>query len=386
MNPPSLWITINPCDLHDPIAQVFCGEDINLDGFIATAGPSKEKRAENIAKDPYAAAKFFHFVIRAVLRTLFQITVTQYKVKSKMGVLGEVSAYFGTVESQGRGSLHIHMLLWLKGAPSSDEMHKLLQHAEFQAQIVAYIKANLRAYVPGLESADDVKRIPNEPQIAYSRPINPDDPEYDTQIVDFERRLARGKQVHTCELRRCLVPNKQGHYQCKRRAPFECSLEDFVSESGQWKPKRLYAFMNGWNPAVLVNCRCNNDAKFLTNGSETRGSSFYITGYATKKQNKNHNMSAIMAKGYAYHLEHSKYLDDVRDEHRLLLFRLVHNINREQEISAPMVCSHLEGLGEKYCSHKYSPIYWSSFVGVLLKNHPELQRGFKQDQEQSRPS
>jgi len=43
-NPPSLWITINPCDLHDPIAQVFCGEEIDLDNFIATAGPSKEKR------------------------------------------------------------------------------------------------------------------------------------------------------------------------------------------------------------------------------------------------------------------------------------------------------------------------------------------------------
>ena len=237
MNPPSLWITINPCDLHDPIAQVFCGEEIDLDNFVASAGPSKEKRAQNIANDPYAAAKFFHFMIRTVLRTLFQITVTQYKVKSKMGVLGEVSAYFGTVESQGRGSLHLHMLLWLKGALSSVEMRELLRHADFRAQVVAYIKANLRAYVPGLDSADAVKRIPNEPQIAYSRPIDPDAPGYNAQIVDFKRWLARGKQVHTCELRRCLVPNKRGHYQCKQRAPFECSLEDFVNEGGQWKPK-----------------------------------------------------------------------------------------------------------------------------------------------------
>ncbi|KAG1858506.1 hypothetical protein F4604DRAFT_1882876 [Suillus subluteus] len=54
LNPPSLWITINPCDLHDPIPQV----------FAATLNPpSKEKRAQNIALDPYAAAKFFHFMI-----------------------------------------------------------------------------------------------------------------------------------------------------------------------------------------------------------------------------------------------------------------------------------------------------------------------------------
>jgi hypothetical protein len=60
LNPPSLWITINPCDLHDPIAQVFCGEEINLDNFMATMGPPKEKRTQNIAGDPYGAAKFFH--------------------------------------------------------------------------------------------------------------------------------------------------------------------------------------------------------------------------------------------------------------------------------------------------------------------------------------
>jgi len=54
LNPPSLWITINPCDLHDPIAQIFAGEEIDIDNFVATIGPSKTKRAENIANDPYA--------------------------------------------------------------------------------------------------------------------------------------------------------------------------------------------------------------------------------------------------------------------------------------------------------------------------------------------
>ncbi|EKM53754.1 uncharacterized protein PHACADRAFT_198176 [Phanerochaete carnosa HHB-10118-sp] len=42
MNPPSLWITINPDNLHNPIASVFAGEEIDLDRFIATAGPDKD--------------------------------------------------------------------------------------------------------------------------------------------------------------------------------------------------------------------------------------------------------------------------------------------------------------------------------------------------------
>src|ERR1700722_16584890 len=41
--PPSLWITINPSDIHDPIAQVFAGEKINLDNFIKTLGPDKDQ-------------------------------------------------------------------------------------------------------------------------------------------------------------------------------------------------------------------------------------------------------------------------------------------------------------------------------------------------------
>ena len=31
--PPTLWLTINPSDLHNPIAQVFCREEVNLDAI-----------------------------------------------------------------------------------------------------------------------------------------------------------------------------------------------------------------------------------------------------------------------------------------------------------------------------------------------------------------
>jgi hypothetical protein len=57
--PPSLWITINPSDTHDPIAQIFAGQEIDMDAFAATAGPDGTQRAIAIAADPFAAAKFF---------------------------------------------------------------------------------------------------------------------------------------------------------------------------------------------------------------------------------------------------------------------------------------------------------------------------------------
>ena len=320
LNPPSFWMTINPCDLHDPIAQVFCGEEVDMNNFMASLGPSRKKRAQNIAADPYATAKFFNFVMKTIMITLFRVEVTNFKVNANMGILGRVQAYFGVVESQNRGSLHLHLLVWLMGAPTSAEMHELLRQAEFRSRILTDIQANVRAFIPGVTSKDEVKSIPNETDIAYCRPIHPDTIDFDIQRSEFECRLARAKQLHTCEVWRCLIPDKHGHFKCKRRAPFEKSEDDFIDESGKWGPKRLYEYFNAWNPPILLMCRCNNDIKLITNGPETRASSCYITGYATKKQNKHHNLSGIMAKGFAYHVENADYLDNIRERQRLLFF------------------------------------------------------------------
>ncbi|KIO05383.1 hypothetical protein M404DRAFT_141331, partial [Pisolithus tinctorius Marx 270] len=80
LNPPSLWLTINPYDLHDPIAQIFTGEHIDMDKFLATVRPSKEKQVVNIAEDPYAATKFFHFMIKTIIQTLFDVTASPYSM------------------------------------------------------------------------------------------------------------------------------------------------------------------------------------------------------------------------------------------------------------------------------------------------------------------
>ncbi|KIN98994.1 hypothetical protein M404DRAFT_156273, partial [Pisolithus tinctorius Marx 270] len=99
---PSLWLTINPVDIHDPIVQVFAGEEIDMDNFNSSLGPDSNHCAENIASNPYAAALFFNFIIHQVLDTLFGIQKRGSRTTSHMGVLGRLSAYFGVVEAQGR--------------------------------------------------------------------------------------------------------------------------------------------------------------------------------------------------------------------------------------------------------------------------------------------
>ncbi|KAJ4474706.1 hypothetical protein C8J55DRAFT_562531 [Lentinula edodes] len=79
-NPPSLWITINPSDVNNPIAQVFAGEQIDLDKFDRLVSPDATARSITIANDPYAAAKFFHFIVRAILNSLMGIDVQNSRI------------------------------------------------------------------------------------------------------------------------------------------------------------------------------------------------------------------------------------------------------------------------------------------------------------------
>lgn len=202
-------------------------------------------------------------------------------------------------------------------------------------------------------------------KVAWSRP-----PCLDAE--DYELQVARAKQIHTCEICWCLVPDYSGHLKCKRQAPFKISKEDKIDKTGNWSPKYLFGFTNGWVSSIAICVHCNNDGKLLTRGADTKNISFYITMYAVKKQGKNHNMSVIFTKGFTYHSKHTSYVASLKDQQYLLLFHLIHMINQEQELAAPMVILYLMGCGDTYIFHHYTPIYWSSFVSVLLQAHSNL--------------
>ena len=61
---------------------------------------------------------------------------------SHAGIFGDTAAYYGTVEQQGRLTLHLHLLLWVVSALSPQEIHdKLLnQDSEFQKALILYLE------------------------------------------------------------------------------------------------------------------------------------------------------------------------------------------------------------------------------------------------------
>lgn len=197
-NPPSIWLTINPADTQDPVAQVLSGQDIDLDHFIAQDYSLVDSTVTN---DPYASASFFHLMINAILQHLLGIT-GQNKTKScqiETGILGDINGYIGTVEAQGRGTLHLHMILWLKGSPTLTRMKELLLDEDFRAKMCSFIQANVRADLRNFEGSAALS-VPTKKNVAFSRPVDPRLPNYEQEAENAEQSIARTVQIHQCGL------------------------------------------------------------------------------------------------------------------------------------------------------------------------------------------
>ncbi|KAL6302017.1 hypothetical protein BKA93DRAFT_818756 [Sparassis latifolia] len=171
----------------------------------------------------------------------------------------------------------------------------------------------------------------------------------------------RTKQIHTCSPSSCLQL-KKGIIRCKCRAPWPLYAESIVTPSGEWHPKRLYPFMNASMPTITETLMANNDVSLLLNGHDTLNLSFYATTYATKKQGSNYNLSALLADKLAYHFDDPRFMEDLKERQRLLIFRAVNTVNREQELAGPMIMTYHKGWGDVFRSHHPNTIYWSSFA------------------------
>lgn len=91
---PAFWMTINPSDLQNPLVLLLAGAQYSRDSFpVATPSVHQIVATSN----PAAVARFFHYTCRAILDGLLGSKL------GESGIFGDVSNYFGVVESNGRG-------------------------------------------------------------------------------------------------------------------------------------------------------------------------------------------------------------------------------------------------------------------------------------------
>ncbi|MCP4453926.1 MAG: hypothetical protein GY809_20890, partial [Planctomycetes bacterium] len=134
---PCLFTTINPADIHNPLVCVFAGQKLDVAGVndLLRQIPDAMWRKQIVAESPIAPVRFFYLYVELFVRVLLRFG------KAEGGIFGRVEAYYGTVEAQGCGTLHLHMLIWLVDIPST-RLHDLAGLSpEMRDSILAFFDA-----------------------------------------------------------------------------------------------------------------------------------------------------------------------------------------------------------------------------------------------------
>ncbi|KDR65411.1 hypothetical protein GALMADRAFT_30876, partial [Galerina marginata CBS 339.88] len=129
---PSWFITFSPADNRHPLCLYYADKDITFRPKLRMA----KERDLLVLSNPVAAARFFDFLVKMVIKHVLGFE------SDLPGLYGETSAYYGTVEQQGRLTLHLHMMLWIKGVLSPQEIRDRIMKADskFQAELVSYLE------------------------------------------------------------------------------------------------------------------------------------------------------------------------------------------------------------------------------------------------------
>ncbi|RQM30610.1 hypothetical protein B5M09_013398, partial [Aphanomyces astaci] len=128
--------------------------------------PDKATMQQLAMNDNMASATFFDRSIEAFIKVVVGFDKSTGQPRKTGGLFGHVKAYFGMVETQGRGTLHLHLLVWVYGAPRST--------SEFEARLQADLnyEAMVLKYSEGItcEHADTKYEALNPPLTAFEKP------------------------------------------------------------------------------------------------------------------------------------------------------------------------------------------------------------------------
>ena len=106
---PKFFITINPDDMRHPLVLSLRGDVSNVWRPAVTPEFTRycRMRSKLVAQNPVLQAQFFDVIFRAVTEVLFG-----FGRDTQVGIFWKVVAHYDIIESQGKGTLHAHGLVW----------------------------------------------------------------------------------------------------------------------------------------------------------------------------------------------------------------------------------------------------------------------------------
>ncbi|KZV60549.1 hypothetical protein PENSPDRAFT_548781, partial [Peniophora sp. CONT] len=374
---PSLFVTITPADVFHILPYILSGGQAA--GF---SSQTEFDLARRVARNPAAAAEFFDIVMKGFLEY-----IVRYKDGQRAGVFGTCEAYYVTVEAQGRGTLHGHMVLWLRGNPSPQELRDRVlssSEPEFAGRLTRWLEATIKCELPGMTEAitrpaSEVEQPAKEsgcvdPRSAADVPIDSFmadedgsqlfEENYMDQITELAVRCNWHRHTDTCfKHLKGTQPRDDAHCRMRMTGAVQ-AVTDIDAATGTVRLRRLHPWVNNYNELILFLTKCNMDIKHIPSGESAKALVYYITDYITKGQLPTHVGLEALCAAIRKTSDNLRYDDDPTKFRRSLLTRIMNGIMGKMELSHQQVMAFVVGGGDHYTSHTFRSLNW----GMLDKH------------------
>jgi hypothetical protein len=373
---PTLFITLNPADHHHPIVRVLALRCATEEEVRAVANLSASDRMRVSLGHPAACAIFFD----AMIKSFIKIILRHGRKEKKPGLFGHCEAYYGTVETQGRGSLHCHMLVWLKGhLPPEVLASKLKQSDLYRTSLSQWLDSVMASGFQGTRShlnhADLSLYGDLDPGSQFLHPgahIGPQAAESDPQsftqdMLEHIDDLLLKFQIHK-HTGTCWKYLRPGEDRSEKNCRF--GMDGLVNAATEIDPisaeiriRRTHPKMTHFNPILTFLMKCNTDLKFIGSGEDAKAFMYYVTDYITKAPLSMH--AGLTALAYAIRTCQTRGLwdsvlqGDQGHAVRRAMTVAINSMLGHQELSHPQVMSFIFGCGESYASDQFHPVNWS---------------------------
>ena len=267
------------------------------------------------ANNLVASARFFHFMVQTFIKHVLGVD------QDHPGLYGDTSAYYGTVEQQGRLTLHLHLLLWISGCFTPQELRDKIMDvsSDFQKSMVEYLESlcvgefltGPKLDVSGKVDERSKSADYRNPTLTLPKlPVGPCDDDCDQCMCNDERGhwwqefqdvvddllLRSNQHSHKVDKdgnNKSYCATARG--ECKRRFPrdtFEQTLVD--PKTGALNLKKGEAWMNTITPVLTYLLRCNSDVTSLLSGTAIKAIVAYISDYITKPGLKTYSIFDVI--------------------------------------------------------------------------------------------
>ncbi|PBK94415.1 hypothetical protein ARMGADRAFT_927716 [Armillaria gallica] len=223
-----------------------------------------------------------------------------------IGAFSETSSYYGAVEQQGRLTLHLHVLLWIRNALSPQEICSCIMDptSAFCKELFAYLEASHQGdYFNGsqkdvLQSLSQASR-----SLDFKTPLEvmPEPPLQPCPILDCFQESCTWCQwlsswwAHFQQTVDFVVAKTHIHL-CgdntnadgtRKKNQYD-SNETTIDAEGHITMKKHEAWINTFLPLLTYLFHCNTDVTSLWSGTAIKAVISYVSDYVTKPSLKTH--------------------------------------------------------------------------------------------------